>query len=980
MALSNVKTTLKIRTVKGTQEETDDKGPLLLAAIQGIEGISMPFAYDLTLYQRLRDDDIDPRTMINTPATIGIRGESGSPLKNIPIISPFFNWIEAQKYTYRRGIFQSFEKDETNERRFEGGGQTDFRVYKARIVPAFKMMDYETRYRVFEDMTVYEIMEEVMHGFTNIGDIRTYVSDQYFKKDPFPKIPYCVQFGESSFNFLSRLMAQFNIWYFFAHADLNDDDPTDSQNNETMVLGNLGGNDDPMPIRDSPDDVATGGIKPCALKDMNVVFTPPEITDIAGFQRNFAPANKRAWVSNFNMLQPIIVPRGSEDVDTAYDLISEKDPAQYQREFFPATFDDPENTNKQMKEQAGDRMQDEEVDVFIAQGQCKNPTFIAGKYFHVANDQTKTQSKDKVGTPSNNYYLIRQLSFSAYEFAYGKYAGWDILNIIDSPVRWVVGLFRRENVKAGNEFDVTGALASAGLSSWVQGKQVSEIYSKEAFAKGSSQMGFLDTFAAGMNAAMWGSLAQLWFGAAIKETVAAHGDSYSNAFFAIPLDSTSYNLIPGPDAVKPRAYGPHLAVVVGPDGVYDASYFSIVNEMPWPNSDKIYADALGRVRVRFPWQREVQPSKGQNGQKGGSDPLKSDRRTCWVPVSEGWAGNRFGTQFLPRIGQEVLVSFIDGDPDRPIITGRVYHADTHDTTNLPFPPKEQAQTPFKEVTDLPKTARKDDFRFSGIETRSFPMPRDSDGNPTGTTRYHLMRFDDMYNKEQYLIRSQGRLDITAYNHRYETISRDRNLTVGGKKITPSPKEIGGDYITKIFRHYYLHVGDPEFPTQSGNRVTKLEQNDELFVKKNSQLDSGTYSAVTGNYYLHVSGRPDSGGGKRDTIVDQNDSLLVKADLNQMISGNWSTALAKQMSVRSDTTIVLEAFTNISFVVGGSSIVITPSSIAINSPMVLINSGGPPPASPIVPPAPPINDPSIPEPQTPTPADPGSSLDPPKWQD
>jgi hypothetical protein len=246
-------------------------------------------------------------------------------------------------------------------------------------------------------------------------------------------------------------------------------------------------------------------------------------------------------------------------------------------------------------------------------------------------------------------------------------------------------------------------------------------------------------------------------------------------------------------------------------------------------------------------------------------------------------------------------------------------------------------------------------------------------------RFNLLRFDDTRNQEQYLIRSQGRLDITAYNHRYETIGRNRNLTVGGKKITPPPKEIGGDYITKIFRHYHLHVGDPEFPTQSGNRVTKLEQSDKLFVKKDSQLDSGTYSAVTGNYYLHVSGRPGSGGGKRDTIIDDKDSLLVKADLNQMISGNWSTALAKQMSVRSDTTIVLEAFTNISLVVGGSSIVITPSSIAITSPMVLINSGGPPPASPIVPPAPPVNDPSIPDPQNPTQADSGSSLDPPEWQ-
>ena len=281
------------------------------------------------------------------------------------------------------------------------------------------------------------------------------------------------------------------------------------------------------------------------------------------------------------------------------------------------------------------------------------------------------------------------------------------------------------------------------------------------------------------------------------------------------------------------------------------------------------------------------------------------------PPRNGRAGTT-ARNSSPRVGQEVVVSFLDGDPDRPIIANRVYNADKG-TTNLPFPDKSvkdlQLKLPFPKdasdkdtetetATDLPATARFD-LRFSGIKTASIPTnekDEDDQEKPILPPRFNLLRFDDTRNQEQYLIRSQGRLDITAYNHRYETIGRNRNLTVGGKKITPPPKEIGGDYITKIFRHYHLHVGDPEFPTQSGNRVTKLEQSDKLFVKKDSQLDSGTYSAVTGNYYLHVSGRPGSGGGKRDTIIDDKDSLLVKADLNQMISGNWSTALKPNSDV------------------------------------------------------------------------------------
>jgi hypothetical protein len=99
----------------------------------------------------------------------------------------------------------------------------------------------------------------------------------------------------------------------------------------------------------------------------------------------------------------------------------------------------------------------------------------------------------------------------------------------------------------------------------------------------------------------------------------------------------------------------------------------------------ICADGLGRVRVRFPWQRTVPMPNGlaDDPERDATDPMNSDRRACWVPVSEGWSGRGFGTQFLPRIGQEVIVSFLDGDPERPIITGRRYNADSGHS-NIPF--------------------------------------------------------------------------------------------------------------------------------------------------------------------------------------------------------------------------------------------------------------------------------------------------------
>ena len=177
----------------------------------------------------------------------------------------------------------------------------------------------------------------------------------------------------------------------------------------------------------------------------------------------------------------------------------------------------------------------------------------------------------------------------------------------------------------------------------------------------------------------------------------------------------------------------------------------------------IFCDAIGRVRVRFPWD----PGPPQGSSKippvfpfSQSDkPTKAGDNTCWVRVVEEWAGRHYGSQFLPRIGQEVLVDFLDGDPERPVITGRLYNADRR-TTNIPFPDPGAKDTQLDKLTDLPKTAAFD-LPLSGIKTASIPTT-DGGGKPL-PTRFHLLRFSDKRGKEQYLIRSQHRLDITAFD-------------------------------------------------------------------------------------------------------------------------------------------------------------------------------------------------------------------------
>jgi type VI secretion system secreted protein VgrG len=337
---------------------------------------------------------------------------------------------------------------------------------------------------------------------------------------------------------------------------------------------------------------------------------------------------------------------------------------------------------------------------------------------------------------------------------------------------------------------------------------------------------------------------------------------YSNQFKCIP-DGTPFR--PPRVTDKPRIVGTQSAVVVGKEG------------------ENIYTDEYGRVKVQFFWDRA-----------GKHD----ENSSCWIRVAQFWSGLDRGAQWIPRIGDEVLVNFLDGDPDRPIIIGSVDNSDN-------MPPF--ALTRYKTL--------------SGIKTRSVPT-NDAQGNPNRANRYHLLRFNDTRGKEQYLVRSQGRLDITAVQSRYETIGGDRHLTVGGE----DGAKVWGDYYGKVYRHYHLHVGDPSFPMLSGNRITRIEQNDDIRVKKDS---------------------------------------------NQQIDGNWSTGAGGQVTIDANGkqgVIVLNATTNITLTVGESTIVMSPGQIVIQSAMVLINPGLCPDQRPPI-------DPRVADPTAPKPADSGDTLPP-----
>lgn len=194
------------------------------------------------------------------------------------------------------------------------------------------------------------------------------------------------------------------------------------------------------------------------------------------------------------------------------------------------------------------------------------------------------------------------------------------------------------------------------------------------------------------------------------ESVGGLGTRYESEIAAIPAD---VQFRPPRVTPRPTVHGSQTAIVVGPPG------------------EEIYTDEYGRVEVRFHWDQEAKFDAGAS---------------CWIRVSQGWAGGQYGMMFLPRVGQEVIVDFLEGDPDQPIITGRVYNRDHMPPYTLP-----------------------DKRTISTIRTCSSP----------GAGGGNEIRFDDAKGCEQLLLFAQGSMHQRARGSRYESVGGDAHSTVAG---------------------------------------------------------------------------------------------------------------------------------------------------------------------------------------------------------
>jgi type VI secretion system secreted protein VgrG len=240
--------------------------------------------------------------------------------------------------------------------------------------------------------------------------------------------------------------------------------------------------------------------------------------------------------------------------------------------------------------------------------------------------------------------------------------------------------------------------------------------------------------------------------------------SYSNTFTCIP-DSTQYR--PRRITPKPIIPGPQAAEVVGPKG------------------EEIFVDKYGRVKVQFNWDR-----KGEHNEKS----------SAWLRVCQIWAGKNWGAMFIPRVGQEVMVDFLEGDPDQPVVIGRLYNGD-----NLPF-------------YELPKFKT-----ISGIKSNSSP----------GGKGFNELRFEDKKGKEQVFIHSQKRMDVRVRESMYETIGGTRQICVGGNLALT----VGGDTDIHLKQSLFEGIDSKLNQGVKGDVVFDYQSNDATVVKANYELNA-----------------------------------------------------------------------------------------------------------------------------------------------
>jgi type VI secretion system secreted protein VgrG len=299
------------------------------------------------------------------------------------------------------------------------------------------------------------------------------------------------------------------------------------------------------------------------------------------------------------------------------------------------------------------------------------------------------------------------------------------------------------------------------------------------------------------------------------------GFEYQNRFTCIPA-ALPYR--PARTTPRPFVHGCQTAVVVGPAG------------------EEIFTDKYSRVKVQFHWDRE--------GKKDANS-------SCWVRVASTWAGRQWGAIHIPRIGQEVVVDFEEGDPDQPIVIGSVYNAD-----------------------NMPPYALPANKTQSGIKSRS------SLGG--GADNFNEIRFEDKKGSEQLFIHAEKNQDIEVENDETHWVGRDRTKTIDHDETV----SVGNNRTETVGKNETISIGENRTESVGKDESISVAGNQSLSVDKNRSI------AVTGNQSTNID-------GSRSVGVDKDDALSVTKKRTVSIGTDDTLSVGKKLVMEAGDEIVLK---------------------------------------------------------------------------
>jgi type VI secretion system secreted protein VgrG len=326
--------------------------------------------------------------------------------------------------------------------------------------------------------------------------------------------------------------------------------------------------------------------------------------------------------------------------------------------------------------------------------------------------------------------------------------------------------------------------------------------------------------------------------------------SYQNSFTCLPA---SVPFRPQRSTPKPVIQGTQTAVVVGPKG------------------EEVWTDKYGRVKVQFHWDRAD---------------VDYQKRSCWIRVAQLAAGRRWGTSAWPRIGQEVVVDYLEGDPDQPIIVGVVYNADQ-------MPPY---------LGKGPDSKHPDENLISGVKSNT----------SKGGAGFNELRLFDAKGKEQIFIHAERNMDTRVKHDGMEWVKNNRHLIVGDQ----STKDQAGDQLEEVWRDKHLRV--------HRHQVEHIEGNVQLLIGEGS-----------------------AGGGNLDVKIEKNRTESVGSDVGLTVGSSRQEKIGKnqvleagqEIHLKAGMKVIIEAGTELTIKGAGGFVKIDASGVTIEGTMVNINCGG-----------------------------------------